>query len=151
MVTGRSGWTGYCGCRNTSGIWGTATEKKINWTSIKMCRCYYKMMPSGSLVNEIVAEEQLTVNNVALTALRWLPSVHCPPGAWVAIVDQLMQLKKTRTVIVREYAHRYMYADRLATGDARTWDLSSLESQFEAIERNEKAAALMRGSRPAQR
>ncbi|KAE9036994.1 hypothetical protein PR001_g8574 [Phytophthora rubi] len=118
------------------------------------------------LFNETVAEEQYVSNNVAIQALRRLTAVHCPPGTRALIMDQLTQTKKTRTMTVREYARNFRKLLRMIpfvkenepvpeadlvrmfksampvdwqlqlNRHARTWDLTSMEAQFEAIERN---------------
>ncbi|KAE9019769.1 hypothetical protein PF011_g5690 [Phytophthora fragariae] len=94
------------------------------------------------LFNETVAEEQYVSNNVAIQALRRLTAVHCPPGTRALIMDQLIQTKKTRTMTVQADLVR-MFKSAMPVDwqlqlnrHARTWDLTSMEAQFEAIERN---------------
>ncbi|ETP14887.1 hypothetical protein F441_10210 [Phytophthora nicotianae CJ01A1] len=96
-------------------------------------------------------------------------------------MDELVQAKKTRTMTVREYARNFRKLLRMIsfveendpvpeadltrmskTGmpndwqlelnrHARTWDLASMEAKFEAIERNEKEAEVLRSGRSMQR
>ncbi|KAG3134793.1 hypothetical protein PI126_g18547 [Phytophthora idaei] len=122
------------------------------------------------MFNEIVAEEKLSSSNVALQALRRLTAAF---GARALIMDELMQMKKTRAMIVREYARNFRKllpllgkrpvpeADltcRFKTGmlidwqlelnrHARTWDLARMVTQFEAIDRHKMEAELLRGGR----
>ncbi|ETP27684.1 hypothetical protein F442_23039 [Phytophthora nicotianae P10297] len=119
------------------------------------------------MFNEIVAEEQLTSTNVALQALRRLTTVHCPPGTRALIMDELARnfRKLLRMIPFVEENDPVPEADltRMSkTGmpndwqlelnrHARTWDLASMEAKFEAIERNEKEAEVLRSDRSMQR
>eukprot|EP00644_Phytophthora_capsici_P009906 jgi/Phyca11/18674/fgenesh1_pg.PHYCAscaffold_39_\ len=133
------------------------------------------------MFNDFVADDLLTNGNVAIQALRQLTTVHCPPGTRALIMDELTQMKKPRTMSVRMYARNFRKLLRMITfveenepvpeadlvrmfksgmpiewqlelnRHARTWSLNSMETQFEAIERNAKEAELLRGNRPAQR
>ncbi|POM76503.1 Hypothetical protein PHPALM_6250 [Phytophthora palmivora] len=36
-------------------------------------------------------------NNVAIQEFRRLTAVHCPPGTWALVIDQLMQTSRSKT------------------------------------------------------
>lgn len=129
--------------------------------------------------NDIIREEAEFRPNITVVALRQLTARHCPPGTRGALMDELMQLKKTMNKSVRDYSREFRTLLRMipflehgeseAVPEAdvvrmykagmpinwqielhrisRSWDLPSMEAQFELIERNEKESELLRGNR----
>ncbi|KAG3117845.1 hypothetical protein PI124_g4255 [Phytophthora idaei] len=83
-----------------------------------------------------LSENFVFMGNVALQALRRLTAAF---GARALIMDELMQMKKTRAMIV----HWQLELNR----HARTWDLARMVTQFEAIDRHKMEAELLRGGR----
>ncbi|KAE9356021.1 hypothetical protein PF008_g3792 [Phytophthora fragariae] len=67
------------------------------------------------MFNDVVAEEQLDHVDVAIYALRRLTMVHCPPGTRTMIIDELMDLRKTQSMSVREYSRAFRKLNRYIT------------------------------------
>ncbi|DBA01732.1 TPA: LOW QUALITY PROTEIN: hypothetical protein N0F65_010142 [Lagenidium giganteum] len=60
-----------------------------------------------SAFNDIVNEEVAFRENVADYALRYLTSIHCPPGTRELLMEEISKLRKPRKLTVRGYAQQF--------------------------------------------
>ncbi|KAJ8554685.1 hypothetical protein ON010_g9797 [Phytophthora cinnamomi] len=63
------------------------------------------------MFNNVVAEEQLDHDDVAIYALRQLTMAHCPPGTRTMIIDELTDQQKTQDMPAREHNRAFRKLD----------------------------------------